>query len=103
QLKTCGRQHHLVVARTPCSTTSSSVALVSSVNVVAGLIPLGGGARTYRDPRSLGRCSPRSVPLVEAADSTRGEDAAAQGAGASRPWMACVRLLEPGRRSQAMR
>src|SRR5690606_41572872 len=31
------------------------------------------------------------------------EDAAAQGPGASRPWLACVRLLEPGRRSQAMR
>ena len=44
-----------------------------------------------------GRClQPSGAGIDEATDIQVAKDAAVRGSGASRPWMACVRLLEPG-------
>ena len=77
---TRARYIHVPLGRNPLAATSFAA--------MGGLVSLGYGNSTGADTSRVSRRD-------EAEDIHLAKDAAVRGSGASRPWMACARLLEP--------
>ena len=78
---TRARYIHVPLGRNPLAATSFAA--------MGGLVSLGYGNSTGAD-------TSRVSPLDETSGLNVAKDAVVRGSGASRPWMACARLLEPG-------